>query len=58
MSPPIKFADLLNAYEWVSAAPSGENSAYISRFTGTVHLASKEMELNEELPEDYEDASV
>jgi hypothetical protein len=47
MSTPIKFADLLDACEWVSAMPLGENSAYISKLTGTVHLASDNMDMEE-----------
>ena len=40
MSTPINFEDLLMAYEWVSAAPPTENSAYVSRATGKIHWAS------------------
>jgi hypothetical protein len=60
MSVPIKFADLLDAYEWVSAAPPGENSAYIGKITGTVHLASVNMDMEEleELPDDWDDAAA
>lgn len=60
MSVSIKFADLLDAYDWVSAAPLSENSAYISKRTGTVHLASDniDMEELEERPEDWDDAAA
>lgn len=62
MSVPIKFSDLLDAYEWVSALPLGENSAHISKRTGTVHLASDSidvaMEELEELPDDLDDANA
>jgi hypothetical protein len=60
MSVPIKFADLLDAYEWVSAMPPGENSASISKLTGTVHLASDSIDVEEfeEMPDDLDDATA
>jgi hypothetical protein len=60
MSVPIKFADLLDTFDWVSAAPPGEHSAYISKLTGTVHLASDNVDIEklEELPDDWDDASA
>jgi hypothetical protein len=60
MSVPIKFADLLDAYEWVSALPLGENSASINKLTGTVHFTSDSIDMAEfeELPDDLDDASA
>jgi Uncharacterised protein family (UPF0158) len=62
MSVPIKFTDLLDAFEWVSALPLDENSAYISKLTGSVHLTSDSMDVEleelEELPEDLDDAAA
>ena len=56
-TPSIRFDDLLDAFDWVSADPT-QNSAYVSRRTGLVHWDSETMELDDELPEDIEDASV
>ena len=53
----IRFDDLLAGFDWVSAEPM-ENSAYVSRKTGLVHWHSATMELDDELPEDVEDASI
>lgn len=56
---PVTYADLLDAFEWVSASPSMETWAYISRERGSVHLEpTDEDELEEELPEDIEDGSL
>ena len=58
----VPIADLLNAYDCVSAAPPGENSAYICKLTGTDHLASQDMDMDmeglEALPEDWDDAAA
>ena len=35
-----------------------DNAAYVSRKTGLVHWGSATMELDDELPEDIEDASI
>jgi hypothetical protein len=54
---PVKFDDLLAAYEWVSSSP-GDSEAFVSRITGDVHWSSSTIELDEDLPEDIEDASI
>lgn len=56
-SAPVKFDDLLAAYEWVSSSPD-ESNAFVSRATGNVHWTSSTIELDEELPEDIEDRSI
>jgi hypothetical protein len=57
LSAPVKYDDLLAAYEWVSSSPD-DGEAFVSRVTGNVHWSSSMMELDEELPEDIEDGSV
>lgn len=56
-SAPVKFADLLAAFEWVSSSPD-DSEAFVSRVTGNVHWSSSTMELDDELPEDIEDGSI
>lgn len=56
-SAPVKFDDLLAAYEWVSGSPN-DNAAFVSRATGNVHWSSSIAELDEELPEDIDDGSI
>ena len=56
-SAPVKFDDLLAAYEWVSSSPD-DSEAFVSRVTGTVHWSSSTIELDDDLPEDIEDASI
>ena len=50
-SAPVKYDDLLAAYEWVSSSPD-DSEAFVSRATGGVHWSSSTIELDEELPED------
>jgi hypothetical protein len=57
-SAPVKFDDLLSAYEWVSSSSPAENDAFVSRVTGKIHWSSSMMELDEELPEDFEDGGI
>lgn len=54
---PVKFDDLLLAYEWVSSS-SDDSEAFVSRVTGDVHWSSGTMDLGEKLPEDIEDRSI
>ncbi|MDI6747703.1 MAG: hypothetical protein QMD17_11210 [Rhodocyclaceae bacterium] len=54
---PVKYDDLLAAYEWVSSSPD-DSEAFVSRVTGDVHWSSSTMALDEELPEDIEDESI
>ena len=56
-SAPVKFEDLLAAYDWVSSSPN-DSMAFVSRLTGVVHWSSSTIELDEELPEDIEDGRV
>ena len=56
-STPVKFEDLLAAYEWVCSSP-GDSEAFVSRRTGTVHWSSSTGELDEELPRDIEDGCI
>ena len=51
----VAFVDLLDAYEWVSAAAFGENAAYLSRLTGKTFIDSDALD---ELPDDIEDGSA
>lgn len=57
-SVPVNFDDLLDAFEWVSAAMPFENAAHVSRVTGKVHWSSSVNDVEEELPEDIEDESI
>jgi hypothetical protein len=54
-SVPVDFANLLAAFEWVSATADSENAAYICRTTGVAYFTSSSMDLDDELPEDIED---
>lgn len=58
LSAPVKFNDLLAAYEWVSSSSPTENEAFVSRVTGTIHWSSSIIELDDELPDDIEDGSI
>ena len=58
LSAPVKFDDLLAAYEWVSSSSPAENEAFVSRITGNVHWSSSMADLDEELPEDIENGSI
>jgi hypothetical protein len=57
LSAPVKYDDLLAAYEWVSSSPD-DSEAFVSRVTGNIHWSSSTIDLEEELPEDIEDGSV
>ncbi len=57
LSPEVRFDDLLAGFDLVSVEPT-ENEAYVSRRTGLVHWASEFMDLDDELPQDIDDASV
>lgn len=58
LNAPVKFDDLLAAYEWVSSSSPTENEAFVSRITGNIHWSSSMIELADELPEDIEDGSI
>ena len=53
----LSFEDLLDAYEWVSADPSYENTAYVNRSTGAVYWDTDAADTSEELPDDIEDGT-
>ena len=57
-NPPVSYADLLDAFEWVSASADLQNSAFVSRKTGCTHWASETDALEDALPEDIDDASI
>jgi len=50
----IKYADLLDAFEFVSAGAAFESSAFICADTGVIYYTSNTLELDEEVPEDLE----
>ena len=58
MSAHVDLSDLLDAFEWVSAAGRFENAAYVNRQTGRIYLQTELADLEEELPEDVEDATL
>ena len=49
----LNFEDLLAAFDWVSADPSGENAAYVHRVSGQVFWDS-----DDELPDDLDDGTL
>ena len=57
-SAPLNYADLLDAFEWVSAGADWENSAYVCRATGATYFTSSTMEFSEELPDDIDDGGL
>jgi hypothetical protein len=57
-STPLDYADILDAFEWVSATADAENSAYLCRTTGVMYFASSAMELDDELPDDIDDSGL
>ena len=58
MNTPVKFDDLLSVYEWVSAAGKFQNSAFVNKVTGKIHIDSDDVEDDDALPDDYEDAGI
>lgn len=57
-SAPVKYADLLDAFEWVSATTDGENSAYVCRATGATYFSSSLTDLDGEFPADIDDGGL
>jgi hypothetical protein len=60
MAPVVSFAELLEAYEWVSAGMDMEAEAYVSRATGQVFLSMASGEFGDAedaRPDDVEDES-
>lgn len=56
--PTIAYDDLEAALHWVSASAPFENAAYISKATGEVFYSSSGSDTGDELPHDYEDATL
>ena len=52
----VSLAELLDAYEWVSATIQYQNAAYLERATGAVFVDAEEYS-GVPLPADYEDAT-
>ena len=50
----IKYADLLDAFEFVSFGDPFESSAFICVDAGVIYCTSDTLELDEEVPEDLE----
>ena len=50
----IKYADLLDAFEFVSFGAPFESSAFICADTGVIYCTSDTLELDEKVPEDLE----
>ncbi|UUZ73537.1 hypothetical protein LP415_10410 [Polaromonas sp. P1(28)-8] len=48
----IKYADLLDAFEFVSFGAPFDSSAFICVDTGVIYCTSDTLELDEEVPED------
>jgi hypothetical protein len=54
----VYLSELLDAFEWVSAAGRFENAAYVSRETGRIFWDPAAAGLDEELPEDVDDGAL
>ena len=53
----LSYEDLLDAYEWVSADPSLQNTAYVDRTSGAIYLDTEEIDAADALPEDIDDGT-
>lgn len=53
----LSYEELLDAYEWVSADPSLQNTAYLNRTSGTIYLDTDEIDTDDALPDDIEDGT-
>ena len=56
--PTIAYDDLEAAFHWVSSSAPFEHAAYIAKATGEVFYSSSSREVDDELPDDYEDATL
>lgn len=54
----VYLSELVDAFEWVSAAGPFENTAYLSRQSGRIFWDTDAGDLEEELPEDVEDGTL
>lgn len=52
---PTTFAELQDAFEFVSAGAPGENEAYLDRQSGKIYWHSEYGDFDEELPDDLDD---
>ncbi len=50
----VSFSELLDAYEFVSMGDNYEHTAYISVDTGRIYCVSREVEVDDDIPEDIE----
>lgn len=50
----VKFSDLLDAFEFVSAGSPFEHNAYIDPDTGIIYWTSDNCDLEDEIPDDLE----
>ena len=50
----VKWSELLDAFEFVSFGAPGEIQAFINLDTGSLHCTADGIELEEELPENFE----
>ena len=50
----VKYAELLDAFEFVSSGAPFEHSAYICADTGAIYWASSMIELEEKVPDNFE----
>ncbi len=53
----VRFADLLDAFEFASAGDTMENAAYVSLETGVFYCVTSLDDLDSDLPDDLDDAS-
>ena len=53
----LNFSELLGGFEFASFGNSLDSCAFIGLERGTIHLTSSELELEEETPEDIDDAT-
>jgi hypothetical protein len=52
---PTIFAELQDAFEFVSVGAPGENEAYLDRQSGKIYYHSEYCDFDEELPDDLDD---
>jgi hypothetical protein len=54
----VYLSELLDSFEWVSAAGPFENAAYVSRESGRIYWHTETGDLEEELPQDVQDETL
>jgi hypothetical protein len=50
----VKWSELIDAFEFASFGAPGESRAFVNLDTGSLHYSSDAIELEEEIPEDFE----